>query len=256
MATLSHFAVHFRSMKPFTRLFAPIFALLLVASACNPSADEDVSPPAFARDTSEEGRQALFNGTDFTGFRGYAGEEVPARWEVRDSALHLAPVDRPGGDLMTASPYDRYELSFEFRLTECANSGVIYGVDPAGEQSWHSGVEYQLLDDSCAEYSGVRDDQKLGSAYEMFPAGDTAPRPIGEWSEGRIVVDGNQVEHWLNGQEVVEYERGGEEWKRELADSKFTQWPCFGTTGAGFIVFRDHSDEVWFRKIRIRSLSE
>jgi hypothetical protein len=76
----------------------------------------------------------------------------------------------------------------------------------------------------------------------------------GEWNSIRLVVNGNKVEHWLNGQKVVEYELGSADWTAKVAASKFSQWPGYGKAARGHIGLQDHGDRVWFRNIRVKML--
>ena len=93
-----------------------------------------------------------------------------------------------------------------------------------------------------------------GAAYGLYPSPENVVRPAGEWNRTRIVVRGNHVEHWLNGQKVVEYELGSEDWSRRVAESKFAAWPKYGRATRGHIALQDHGDTVAFRNIKIRVL--
>ena len=64
-----------------------------------------------------------------------------------------------------------------------------------------------------------------GDNYDLQSAEVRPSNPIGEWNQGRILVDGNHVEHWLNGQKTVEYEFFSEEWEALVAASKFAPFP-------------------------------
>jgi hypothetical protein len=72
-------------------------------------------------------------------------------------------------------------------------------------------------------------------------------RPAGEYNEARIVVQGNRIEHWLNGQRVVNATVGDEEWQRRIAASKFSDVPDFARNPRGKIMLTDHGSEVWYR---------
>ena len=79
-------------------------------------------------------------------------------------------------------------------------------------------------------------------------------KPAGEWNAARLVVRGNAVEHWLNGQQVVRYEVWSDDWKAKVAASKFAAWKAYGTGKEGLIGLQDHGDRVQFRSIKLRVL--
>lgn len=203
---------------------------------------------------SEEERQAgfqsLFNGRAITEWRCYRGEAPAATsWRVRDAAIeHVAGGG--GGDLVTVDEYADFDFRFSFRVAPKANSGVIWHVLETEAQTYMTGPEYQVLDDA-----GARPDPKhaAGALYDLVPAEGKVVRPAGAWNDGRIVVQGGRVQHWLNGQKVVDVPCRGPEWDAMVAGSKFRDWP-FGKSAKGRIALQDHGDEVAFRNLRIKAL--
>jgi hypothetical protein len=116
-----------------------------------------------------------------------------------------------------------------------------------------SAPEYQVLDDA-AHADGRNPLTSAGAAFGLYAAPRGVVRPAGEWNQSRIVVRGSRVEHWLNGQKVVEYELQGGDWKAKVAASKFKDWPTYGTAEEGRIGLQDHGDRVQFRSIRLKVL--
>jgi hypothetical protein len=79
-------------------------------------------------------------------------------------------------------------------------------------------------------------------------------KPAGEWNTTRLLARGTHVEHWLNGQKVVEYEQGSPDWATRVAASKFAAWPMYGKAMKGHIGLQEHGGRAEFRNIKIREL--
>lgn len=238
-----------------------ILALLALGlTACEAPRDDDAEASAageaavttLSEADVDAGWELLVDGDDLDGWKGYQSETVPARWVVEDGILHFDPdADGSGGDILTRDTFGDFELAFEWKISECGNSGVIYrAVDTSAyEQSYMTGPEYQVLDDGCHEGPN-----QTASNYDMHPATENAARPAGAWNESRIVADGPRVEHWLNGTMVVDYELWTDEWQALKADSKWNEYPDYGMAREGHIALQDHTDPVWYRNLRIRRL--
>jgi hypothetical protein len=165
-----------------------------------------------------------------------------------------------GGDIVTDEQFSAFELQFEFRLTEGANSGVKYFVTEKEQSSGSAiGLEYQVLDDEKHPDAklGAAGNRTLAGLYDLIPPlkFGQAYRKIGDWNRGMIrVYPDNHVEHFLNGYKVVEYQRGGQMFRALVARSKYNVWPDFGEAKEGRILLQDHGNAVDFRSIKIRKL--
>jgi hypothetical protein len=146
-------------------------------------------------------------------------------------------------------------------MSERGNSGVKYLVDEAMSQKGNDGIgfEYQLLDDDKHPDAkkGKDGNRTAGSLYDLIPAGkEKVLRPIGEWNESRLLVDGNHVEHWLNGVKVLSYERGSADMKTRIAESKYKDIKGFGEVVKGRLLLQDHDSEVDFRNMKVRVIKK
>jgi len=210
------------------------------------------------------GWKLLFDGKTSTGWRGFHQEKFPeGGWVVEDGCIkHVAAkgeLGGRGGDIITTEKYDNFEMQLEWRLAPGGNSGIKYLVSEDLPKTGQSAVsfEMQVLDDEGHPDAkmGINGNRTAGSLYDLLPAAkNKVLRPMGEFNHVRLVVQGNHIEHWLNGAKVVEFERGGPELKAAIAQSKFKDAVGFGETAKGHILLQDHGDEACFRNIKIRAL--
>jgi len=214
---------------------------------------------------THNGWKLLFNGENSKGWRGAYKDAFPATgWEINDGSLTVLSSQGKeggvGGDIVTLEQFKAFDLSFEFKLTPGANSGVKYFVTLKEHNEGSAiGLEYQVLDDSLHPDAklGREGDRTMASLYDLIKA-DKTPRfihPIGQWNTGRIVVfPNNHVVHYLNGIKVLEYDRGSKAFRDLVAESKYKIWPNFGEAPEGHILLQDHGNEVSFRSIKLQEL--
>lgn len=196
----------------------------------------------------------LFDGSSMAKWRGYKKTDFPFQgWSVVSGTLHFTKGSG-GGDLVTREEYGSFELEFDWKVSEGANSGVMYRVTEASDAPWHTGPEYQVLDDA-KHPDGKNPKTGAAALYALIACNaDKATKPVGEWNSGRILLRGSHLEHWLNGKKVVEADLASPEFAKLVAGSKFKDMPRFAKEAAGRICLQDHGDEVWYRAIRIRRL--
>ena len=222
-------------------------------------------PNNLTRYEQKDGWQLLFDGNTTTGWKSAKGEDFPAKgWQVNDGVLQVLSSEGKestnGGDIVSEKQYGAFDLSFNFKLTAGANSGVKYFVTLAEKSSGSAiGLEYQILDDSLHPDAklGRSGNRTLASLYDLMTANKQKRflRKIGEWNIGRVVVyPDNRVEHYLNGVKVLSYTRGSEEFRNLVAISKYHVWPNFGEAKQGHILLQDHGNAVSFKSIKIKAL--
>jgi len=212
------------------------------------------------------GYKLLFNGKDLNNWRSAFKETAPPSvWTVENGVLHVnssgGAESTNGGDILSRETFKAFELDFDFKLTEGANSGVKYFVNETYQSGKSAiGLEYQVLDDEKHPDAklGTEGNRTMASLYDLIPSIKIEKRfqkKIGEWNKGRVIVyPNNHVEHWLNGFKVLEYERGGPAYKVLVAHSKHKVWPGFGMMERGPILLQEHGDSVYYQNIKIREI--
>ncbi|MFY0624655.1 MAG: DUF1080 domain-containing protein [Reichenbachiella sp.] len=216
------------------------------------------------------GFRLLWDGETDTGWRGAKLDEFPASgWQMKEGELTVQKTDggesTGPGDIVTTKKYSNFELELEFKITEGANSGIKYYVDPSLNKGAGSaiGCEFQILDDQKHPDAkkGVNGNRTVGSLYDLITAENLSFKGrakqfkgIGQWNKARIVAKDGQVEHWLNNEKVVEYDRTSQIFRALVAYSKYAGWENFGQWPEGCILLQDHGDEVSYRSIKIREL--
>ena len=234
-----------------------VFAgLLAVASVARAADEPEAKPNTLTKEEKKAGWKLLFDGKSLKGWRGYKMKKPPAAWKVSDGLLTFenkaGDEAAGGGDLITQAQYDSFELTLDWRISAGGNSGVMYHVSESEDRPWKTGPEMQILDNQKHK-DGKSPLTSAGACYGLYPPTKDLTRPVGEWNSARLVVEGMKVEHWLNGEKVVEYELWSDDWKARVAKSKFKDMPKFGTFKKGPICLQDHSDRVEFRNIKIRA---
>ena len=243
------------------RRSALLLGSVLLAGGCAPSSNG--APVSTSKSTSapmtqnQAGEwQVLFDGADLGAWRGYRRQDLPASWRVQDGALAFAPVADPAqrGDIVSREQYGDFELELEWKISKGGNSGVMYRVGEDQRFPYETGPEMQVLDDA-GHPDGRIPSHRAGALYDLIVPPANVTRPVGEWNQARVVVRGNRIQHWLNGQQTADIEIGSEEWKQRMANSKFREMPAYATKQQGHIALQDHGDPVWYRNIRIRKLN-
>jgi hypothetical protein len=246
-------------MKTIIATLSLTVVTLIIAAAAQPQTPAN----QLTNEENAAGWRLLFDGKTFNGWRGFHSDKTPEGWTIEDGCIKKIPahgeLGQAGGDLITTDQFSSFELSLEWKLSKGGNNGIKYLVSENLPPTGKSGVsfEYQVLDDENHPDAkeGIAGNRTAGSLYDLIPASENKKlKPIGEFNQVRIIVRGNHIEHWLNGVMVVQFERGSEDLKLRIAQSKFKNTKGFGETAKGHILLQDHGDAVWYRNIKIREL--
>lgn len=219
---------------------------LLVWGVSFSLADEPEGKPA----EEDEGWEVIFDGSNTDALRDFKSDAFPEKgWMIQaDGSLY---AQHGSHDIVTRKKYTDFDLRMEWKLSKGANSGVMYRVAQRGSHPHSTGPEYQIIDDPRIHKSST------GSLYDLITPNENATiNPAGQWNSTRIVFKDNNVQHYLNGQLIVEYVWGSDEIKQRLQKSKFRNWKGYMQEETGHIGFQSHGKDLWFRNIRIKDLSK
>ncbi|WP_088125078.1 3-keto-disaccharide hydrolase [Roseivirga misakiensis] len=203
---------------------------------------------------------SLFNGENLDGWEMYGEEPFTEHWSVVDGAIvcNNGIGEKNIGffrSIMTDRDFGNFELELEYKIAKGGNSGIFYHV--IEKEGWGhdyvSGPEYQILDDEFSR-SEKEPFKMLASNYSMYPATGKKPNGYMQWNKVKIVYDKGHVEHWLNGEKVLEFEEGSEDWLAKKAAGKWAGSDSYAASTTGRISLQNHGDEVHYRNIRIKEL--
>jgi len=231
----------------------PFAMLSLSVAACGGGYGAGAPAPASAPAPATNGAwRTLFDGSNVNAWRGYKMDSVPSAWHIVDGVLTKSTGTT---DIVSRDQFGDFELELEWKIGTGGNSGIFYRGTEEYDHIYWSAPEYQLLDDANAP-DGKSRLTSAGADYALYPSLAGILKPAGEWNSTRILVRGNHVEHWLNGQKLLEYELGSTDWQAKVKASKFAVWPNYGRATKGYIAIQgDHNGELSLRNIRIRELN-
>lgn len=243
--------------------------LALVASLLGSSVTAALAEEARLSEAEQRsGWKLLFDGKSTNGWRNYKSDSLKPGWVVEDGLL--IRKEKGAGDIVTKDQFGSFEIQLEYRISKGGNSGLMFHVAEESGPPWHTGPEVQIQDNVDGH-----DPQKAGWLYQLYqptkPAWaikfekqvgfkgidvDDATRPAGEWNHLYLRVTPNDGEVCVNGVSYYKFNMSSKDWDERVAKSKFAKLPNFGKTKQGHICLQDHGNEVAFRNIRARKLTD
>jgi hypothetical protein len=200
----------------------------------------------------------LFDGKTLNGWHAFNKPGKVTNWKIADSCLVClgAAEGDTGGHIVSDREYGNFELSLDWKIEQGGNSGVMYHVieAPNYKAPYETGPEYQMIDDEGYP-DKLEDWQKTGADYAMnLPNEKKKLKPVGEWNFSKIIYHNGHVEHWLNGEKIVEFQSGDEKWMKQKQEGKWKDYPDYGMAKKGRIALQDHGKKAYFRNITIIEL--
>jgi|HubBroStandDraft_1064217.scaffolds.fasta_scaffold197468_1 hypothetical protein len=225
--------------------------ILLLAAVLLAPAPAHASEPNTLSDAEQSGGwHLLFDGHSLAGWRSLADPDPGAGWKVIDGCIVRTAHS---GDLVTIDDFGDFELSIEWKVEDATNSGILYRVSLSERQTFFTGPEYQILDNVHGD-DRVEPKHRAGALYDLVAPKLDNTRPVGTWNTARIVVRGWHVEHWMNGEKIVDIDLDSPEGRQLKMHSKFASMPSFAAYSHGHIALQDHTNSVSYRNIKIREL--
>jgi hypothetical protein len=231
------------------KIIPVVILVFIVAGSCKSRTTKETTTVR-----ADEEWIVLFDGSSTEGWRGYGKDKFPEQgWIIEGDALKCVGG---AGDIIYDKKFKNFRLKLEWKISEGGNSGIFYLAEESADPIWKSAPELQVLDNDRHPDAKLGKDgnRQAGSLYDLIPAMPQNSKPVGEWNEVEIMVYQGTVVHKMNGETVVEYHLGTEDWNKLIEGSKFKPFPAFGKYRDGYIGLQDHGDDVWFRNIKILEL--
>jgi cytochrome c len=208
----------------------------------------------------KDGWKLLFDGTTTSGWQSFKGVKAGPAWQARSGVLTLnksygKPNNIAGGDIITAAEYENFELSLDWKIEKCGNSGIMFHVTSSQDYNnpWETGPEMQLLDNLCHPDARIKK-HRAGDLYDLIESKLVVTNQAGEWNNARLIVNNGKCQFWLNGYQIADFEMYTTHWDELVFKSKFKDMPGFGKARKGHIALQDHDSGVSFKNIKIKEL--
>jgi len=190
------------------------------------------------------------------GWHIYNKTGVSAAWEIDDDGVISFDKSRgEGGDLVTNEEYENFEMTLDWKISDCGNSGIFWNIVESKEYGapYLTAPEMQVLDNKCHPDAKIVT-HRAGDLYDMIETSVVNVKPAGEWNSIKIRSENASMTFWQNDEEIVSFKMHDANWDAMVAKSKFKDWDAFGKATKGKIGLQDHGDKVWFKNINITRL--
>src|SRR5665213_3446454 len=200
----------------------------------------------------QDGWQLLFNGKDLAGWHSYLAKEPGKAWQVHNGMIMLnknsKSVYGDFADLVTDDEYENFDLQLEWKMEPCANSGVMFYVNesPQYKNTYESGPEMQIADLNCNDDGRILK-CRAGDLYDLISADTEWVNQAPKWNKYEIIARDGHLTFFMNGHKTVDTQMWDQNWNEMIKNSKFIEWPGFGTFKTGHISFQGtENGKLWY----------
>jgi hypothetical protein len=214
-----------------------------------------------------QGWHSLFDGKTLQGWHSFGQKGTGKDWSVVDGAIQLdrdlkAP-DADFADLVTEKEYENFDLKLDWKMTACADAGVIFNVkeSPKYKYTWETGPEMQIADLVCTKPDSYTLYERSGDLFDLISSDIENVNENGHWNAIEIIVDHGHVQFFQNGHKTVDTKLWTPEWTALVAKTKFAKMADFARFHKGRIALQGSEDkgtppiQIAFRNIRIKELN-
>jgi hypothetical protein len=249
----------------FKKLLAATIATVAVGAVVPSQANAQQANTLTAQEKAD-GWKLLFNGRNLDGWHSYLQKGPAKDWKVQDGAIMLERSrtgnERDFADLVTDAQYSNFDLKLEWKMTPCADSGVMFYVheSPKYQETYETGPEMQIADLTCTQPDSHVDKERSGDLFDLIASDVERVHEAGNWNQFEIIADHGHIQFFQNGSKVVDTYFWNDDWRKLVAQSKFAQWADFGTFKTGHISIQGTEDKgelpihIWFRNIKLKQL--
>jgi len=242
------------------------FARLLAVACLLPGLAAAQSVNTLSPQEKADGWHLLFNGKNLDGWHSYLQKGPAKDWSVDGDAIRLergrVGDEKDFADLVTDAEYENFDLKLEWKMTACADAGVMFNVheSPEYKETYETGPEMQIADLVCTKPDSQVLYERSGDLFDLISSNVERVREAGNWNQFEIIVDHGHVQFFQNGHKVVDTHFWDDDWNKLVAHTKFAHMPGFAKYHKGHISLQGTEDKgeepirLWFRDIKIKSL--
>jgi hypothetical protein len=202
----------------------------------------------------------LFDGKSLKGWYRTREAQAPLpSWEAKNGVLQTAPGQGKEVYLLSEQEFEDFDFGFEWRAAAGANSGIKYRIQTYGDSQRRIepvGLEYQITDDERNPDALSTPRHTAGAIYDYVAPRKSRAAVAEIWHQGRIVVRGLHVEHWLDGERVVSVDLDSAEAEASFQESKRESRHMLRRQEKRVspIALQIHDGRVEFRNLRVEPL--